>query len=75
MVRKYALILGNLGNTKDRFCNGYKDNPATHEMLNRAAKVPHVKGIELCGTWDIREDNIAEMRDAYGKAETPRIST
>jgi xylose isomerase len=64
MERKYAIILGNLGNTKDRFCNGYKDNPATREMLNRAAKVPHVTGIELCGTWDIREDNFDEMRQA-----------
>jgi predicted 3-demethylubiquinone-9 3-methyltransferase (glyoxalase superfamily) len=24
MERKYAMILGNLGNTRDRFCSGYK---------------------------------------------------
>jgi xylose isomerase len=64
MDRKYAVILGNLGNTRDRFCNGYKDNPATSEMLRRAAKIPHVTGIELVGTWDIRPDNVSEMRDA-----------
>jgi len=64
MARKYAVILGNLGNTRDRFCNGYKDNPATPEMLKRAAKIPHVSGIELVGTWDIRAENVREMRDA-----------
>jgi xylose isomerase len=64
MERKYAVILGNLGNTRDRFCNGYKDNPATPEMLRRAAKVPYVTGIELVGTWDIGPDNVSEMRDA-----------
>lgn len=62
MNRKYAVILGNLGNTKDRFCNGYKDNPPSLEMLKRAAKIPHVSGIELVGTWDIRPDNVKEMR-------------
>ena len=64
MARKYALILGNLGNTCDRFCSGYKDNPDTMAMLERAVKVPHVKGIELVGTWDIRQDNVAEMKKA-----------
>ncbi len=64
MERKYAIILGNLGNTRDRFCTGYKDNPATPEMLQRAARIPHVSGIELVGTWDIRPDNVREMREA-----------
>lgn len=64
MERKYAVILGNLGNTRDRFCNGYKENPPTLEMLKQAAAIPHVSGIELVGTWDIRPDNIKEMRHA-----------
>jgi hypothetical protein len=38
-MRKYAAILGNLGNTRDRFCSGYKENPGTMEMLQRAAKI------------------------------------
>ena len=58
------MILGNLGNTRDRFCDAYKDNPSTAEMLKRAAAIPHVSGIELVGTWDIRSDNVAEMRTA-----------
>lgn len=64
MERKCAVILGNLGNTRDRFCDGYKDNPPTPQMLRRAAGIPHVSGIELVGTWDIRPDNVREMRAA-----------
>ena len=65
MERRYAVILGNLGNTKDRFCGGYKDNPNTMEMLRRAVSIPNVSGIELVGTWDIRPDNLCEMRQAF----------
>jgi sugar phosphate isomerase/epimerase len=63
--RKFAVILGNLGNTKDRFCNGYKDHPPAMEMLKQAAKIPHVSGIELVGNWDIRPDNVKEMCQAF----------
>ena len=64
MSRKYSAILGNLGNTRDRFCPGYKDNPDTLEMLRQAAGIEHVTGIELVGTWDIRPDNVGEMKQA-----------
>lgn len=64
MNHRYSVILGNLGNTKDRFCGGYKDNPPTLEMLRRAAQIPDVTGIELVGTWDIRPDNAGEMKQA-----------
>lgn len=66
MERKYSVILGNLGNTKDRFCSGYKSNPASAEMLKQAAGIPHVQGIELVGTWDIGPENVVEMRKALG---------
>ena len=62
--RRYSVILGNLGNTCDRFCGSYKTNPPALEMLKAAAKIPHVTGIELVGTWDIRPDNVAEMKAA-----------
>ena len=38
MKNKYSLILGNLGNTYDRFCKGYKDNSSTKEMLAQVVK-------------------------------------
>jgi sugar phosphate isomerase/epimerase len=66
MENKYAVILGNLGNTCDRFCSGYKNNPSTEEMLELAAKkIPHVQGIELVGTWDIRPDNVKDMKKRF----------
>ncbi len=63
--RKYAVILGNLGNTRDRFCPGYKDNPPTMEMLKRAVQIPRVEGIELVGTWDITPASAKEMKKAF----------
>ena len=63
MKNKYSIILGNLGNTCDRFCKGYKSNPSTEEMLEMAVKkIPFVEGIELVGTWDIRPDNAKDMK-------------
>ena len=69
-MNRYSVILGNLGNTCDRFCKGYKDNPSTEEMLVQAVKIPHVEGVELVGTWDIRPDNVKDMKkrlEDYGK--------
>ncbi len=62
MARQYAMILGNLGNTRDRFCNGYKENLSTVEMLEKAVGIPHVKGVELVGTWDVTPQNAPDMR-------------
>jgi len=67
---KYSVILGNLGNTCDRFCRSYKDNPSTEEMLAQAVQIPYVEGIELVGTWDIHPDNVKDMKkrmEDYGK--------
>lgn len=69
-MNKYSVILGNLGNTCDRFCKGYKNNPSTEEMLAMAVKIPYVEGIELVGSWDIRPDNVKDMKkrmEDYGK--------
>src|SRR5574344_1175387 len=65
MSNKYSVILGNLGNTCDRFCKSYKTNPTTLEMLDAAVKIPHVTGIELVGTWDISPDNVKEMKKRF----------
>jgi xylose isomerase len=60
--KKYAIILGNLGNTCDRFCStGYKENVDTVDMLKAAASIEGLSGVELVGTWDITSDNVAEM--------------
>jgi xylose isomerase len=65
MQRKYAAILGNLGNTRDRFCANYKKaNSTSIEMLKQAAEIDGVTGIELVGTWDVSPENFREMRRA-----------
>jgi hypothetical protein len=39
--RKYSAILGNLGNTCDRFLStAYKEQPGKAEMLRQAASIP-----------------------------------
>ena len=66
MKNKYSIILGNLGNTCDRFCKGYKSNPSSEEMLDMAVKkIPFIEGIELVGNWDIRPDNVKEMKKRF----------
>jgi len=63
MKNRYAIILGNLGNTSDRFCKSYKNNPSSEEMLELAIrKMPDIQGVELVGTWDIRPDNVKDMK-------------
>jgi sugar phosphate isomerase/epimerase len=59
---KFAVILGNLGNTCDRFLSsGYKEQPSKEEMLKQAAEIDGVSGIELVGSWDVTEDNVDKV--------------
>ena len=56
---KYAVILGNLGNTCDRFLSsGYKKNVPSEEMFKQAVSIEGVEGIELVGNWDITTKNV-----------------
>jgi xylose isomerase len=62
MNEKYAVILGNLGNTCDRFLStGYKTQLPKEEMIRQAAGMERVTGIELVGTWDVTRENHAEV--------------
>ncbi len=66
---KYSIILGNLGNTCDRFLSsGYKDTLDKDLLLKQAASIEGVTGIELVGTWDITMDNVAEMKAKLAEA-------
>ena len=61
-MSRYSVILGNLGNTCDRFLSsGYKDQPSKAVMFRQAASIPGVTGVELVGTWDISADNVKEV--------------
>jgi sugar phosphate isomerase/epimerase len=72
---KFAIILGNLGNTCDRFLSsGYKDQPSKEEMVKQAAEIEGVNGIELVGSWDVAEDNVDEVGDLLGKYNLECVS-
>ncbi len=65
---KYSIILGNLGNTCDRFLSsGYKDGLDKAEMVRQAAAIPGVRGVELVGTWDVTKENVDEMGELLAK--------
>lgn len=74
MKRKYSAILGNLGNTCDRFCSSYKKNLPTMEMLKTAAHLPNVTGIELVGTWDVTPKTVTEMKKAFADLNLSCVS-
>lgn len=67
---KYSVILGNLGNTCDRFLSsGYKDVLSKEDLVRQASEIEGVKGIELVGTWDVTLENAHDMKgllDKYG---------
>lgn len=63
--RQYSIILGNLGNTCDRFLSsGYKDPLDKRKMIEQAASIEGVAGIELVGTWDIDDTCVAQMKES-----------
>lgn len=72
---RYSVILGNLGNTCDRFLpTGYKEVFSKPEMISKAAAIPGIKGIELVGTWDITEDNMLDMHKLLADAGLSCVS-
>ncbi len=59
---KYSVILGNLGNTCDRFLpTGYKQQLPKPGMIRQAADIPGIEGIELVGGWDVTQENAASI--------------
>jgi xylose isomerase len=63
MKNRYSVILGNLGNTCDRFLStGYKDVSPKDELIREASLIDGVEGIELVGGWDITEANAPEIK-------------
>ncbi len=72
MKPRYSVILGNLGNTCDRFLpTGYKEKLPVEKMIEQAAAIPGIAGLELVGTWDITPRNTRAMQQllrAHGLA-------
>jgi xylose isomerase len=61
-MARFSVILGNLGNTCDRFLStGYKDQPPKEVMIRQASEIAGVTGVELVGTWDVTPRNVDEI--------------
>lgn len=59
---RYSVILGNLGNTCDRFLpTGYKAQPDKFVMIQQAASIPGLEGLELVGGWDVTTENAGQI--------------
>lgn len=67
-MAKYSIILGNLGNTCDRFLSsGYKDELPKETLIKQASEIDGVEGIELVGTWDVSSDNVDKVGEMLAK--------
>ena len=74
-ANRYSVILGNLGNTCDRFLpTGYKDAPDKAAMIRQAAAIPGIEGLELVGSWDITEKNAKDVHGSLRDAGLECVS-
>jgi sugar phosphate isomerase/epimerase len=74
-MRPYSVILGNLGNTCDRFLSsGYKTQVPKEEMVRQAASIPGIAGIELVGTWDVTSKNVAAVKKLLARHQLKCVS-
>lgn len=74
-TNKYSVILGNLGNTCDRFLpTGYKEPISTAEKIELAASIRGISGVELVGGWDITPEDAGEIRQAMADHDLMCVS-
>jgi xylose isomerase len=72
---QYSVILGNLGNTCDRFMpSGYKEAVSKPEMIRQCSEIDGIEGLELVGSWDITEKNAKEIRQSLKVAGLDCVS-
>jgi xylose isomerase len=72
---RYSVILGNLGNTRDRFLGGgYKEQVTLDETFAQAGSISQVEGVELVGTWDIRADNVQAVKQLLDEHQVRLVS-
>src|SRR5437763_1707525 len=65
---RYSVILGNLGNTCDRFLpTGYKAPVTTDDKLKLAASIPDIRGVELVGGWDVTTGNAGDIKSSLDR--------
>ncbi len=74
LADKYAVILSNFGNRADRFLSEYGEDKTLSELFDAAASLPDLSGVELVGTWHIRQDNVEDIRQELDRTGLKLVS-
>jgi len=62
-MSKYSVILSNVGSCADRYVSqGYDEAVEISELFARVSRIPQVTGVELVGTWHVKDHNIKELK-------------
>lgn len=61
MQSKYSVFLSNVGTCSDRYCAEYAPPFSIAELFDRVASIENITGVDLVGTWNISEENAAEV--------------
>lgn len=68
MAMKFSVILGNLGSCSDRYMTGgYSEGFSVEQLLERLGRMKDIDGVELIGTWQLREDTMDLIRTEVKK--------
>ena len=71
----YSVIIGNLGNTRDRFLSsGYKNEQPWESLFHQAVGIPGVMGIELVGNWDVTTKNVKTVGKLLSDTQVQLVS-
>ncbi len=70
MKRNYSVFLGNVGSCSDRYCAAYGKPYSIEELFQRAATVPHLRGVDLVLTPELLDgfDTVKTMLKSTGLA-------
>ncbi len=71
---KSSVILGNVGSCSDRYCSAYGEPFTTEQLFERVRSIEGVSGVELVGTWHIRPDNAAEVKQLLKQSGLTPVS-
>ena len=73
MKRKYSVFLANVGTAYDRFCMEYSPPFSNSELLDRAASIDLLSGVDLVATPGLLEEMDA-LRAAVKKSGLTVVS-
>ena len=72
---KYSVILANVGSCCDRYLStGYSDPFSIEELFDRVASIDHVGGVELVATWNVRKDNVQQIKGNLNRTGLKLVS-